>query len=249
MRRARSLARKVHAHDSTLQKAKLDANVVWFCVPDSRIEKIAGELSSSHWNDKCAFHSSGVLPAEVLSTVRKKGAAIASVHPLMTFIHGSLPDLRGVAFAIEGDRPAVKIAATVVRNLKATPRRIRAQDKPAYHAFATMICPLLVALLASAEQAARAAGVSAREARRRMRPIIIQTAANYVRFGAAKAFTGAIVRGDTQTVRLHLQALAKSPAAQKVYAALLEAALELLPSQKKNELKKFFAGISLRPSR
>ena len=167
----------------------------------------------------------------------------------MTFIDGSLPDLEAVTFAIEGDAAAVRLSESIVRSLKGVPRRIRKQDKPAYHAFATMICPLLVALLASAEEAARLAGISPREARRRMRPIISQTLANHQTFGPAKAFTGPIARGDIETVRPHLEALAKSPSARNTYAALAQAALGLLPSQKKTELGIALNRFCLRPRR
>ena len=134
----------------------------------------------------------------------------------MTFVKGSVPELTGVPFAIEGDAAAVRVARTVVRNLGGKPVAIRKQDKVAYHAFATMICPLLVSLLAASEKAAALAGMSAAESRRRMLPIIRQTLRNYEKLGPARAFSGPIVRGDVETIRAHLKALAKSPSAKKV---------------------------------
>ena len=35
--------------------------------------------------------------------LRARGAAVASVHPLMTFVRGTRPSIAGVPFAIEGD--------------------------------------------------------------------------------------------------------------------------------------------------
>ena len=247
--RAKLLARRVRARTSDPETARLDSDLVWFCVPDSQIAEAAAQFAGKSWKGQFAFHSSGVLSSEALSALRKRGAKVASVHPLMTFIDRSLPDLKSVTFAIEGDAAAVRLAESIVRGLKGVPRRIRKQDKAAYHAFATMICPLLVALLASAEEAALLALISPREAGRRMLPIINQTLANYQKFGPAKTFTGPIARGDIETVRLHLQALAKRPAARNTYAALALAALELLPSRKKNELGKLLTRFSLRPRR
>ena len=67
----------------------------------------------------------------------------------MTFVKRSVPDLAGVSFAIEGDETAVRVARQIVRNLGGRPVDIQRRDKVAYHAFATMICPLLVSLLAA----------------------------------------------------------------------------------------------------
>jgi predicted short-subunit dehydrogenase-like oxidoreductase (DUF2520 family) len=247
--RAVSLARKLEARASQSHTAWLEADLVWFCVPDAQIAKAAVQFSSKSWKGQFAFHSSGVLSSELFAPVRKRGAAIASVHPLMTFINSRIPDLENVVFAIEGDTSAVRIAHTIVSKLKGISKRIRKQDKSAYHAFATIICPLLLTLLATAEEAANIAGVSRRDARKRMLPIVKQTLANYFNSSAAKAFTGPIVRGDAETVGLHLQALAKSPVTQNAYAALAQAAIELLPSRKKNELTKLMTRFSSRPLR
>lgn len=247
--RAKILARKVRAKASGARTARLDSDLVWFCVPDSQIAETAEQFTAKSWKGQFAFHSSGVLSSEALSALRKRAAKVASVHPLMTFIQGSLPDLNGVTFAIEGDAAAIRLAENVVRSLKGVPRRIRKHEKAAYHAFATMICPLLVALLASAEEAARLAGISAREARRRMQPIVQQTLENYQAVGPAQAFTGPIVRGDAETVRRHLEALSKSSTARDTYAALAQAALDLLPSRRKNELGKLLSRFSPRSRR
>jgi len=246
---AKRLAQKIGAHAAQLRTAKLSADLIWVCVPDSQIAPLSNELSRKSWGGQFAFHSSGVLSSDVLTPLRKKGARIASVHPLMTFIDRSLPNLTGVSFAIEGNPSALRVAAAIAKDLGGIPRRIRKQAKPAYHAFATMICPLLVALLTTAEEAARAAEIPSQQARKRMLPIVQQTIANYVKLGPARAFTGPIVRGDAETIQLHLKALAGTPVAGNTYAALAQAALELLPCKNEEELKKLLGRFSLRSQR
>src|SRR5260370_4295887 len=135
---ARKLARKVGAIVSTRGQPRLDANLVWFCVPDAEIAKAASQLSERDWKGKTVFHPSGVLTSDVLDRLRKKGAQVASVHPLMTFVRGAMPDLAGVTFALEGDAPAMQLARRVVRHLKGEVIYLSKQDKVAYHAFATM---------------------------------------------------------------------------------------------------------------
>ena len=233
---ARRLSRKVGAHAAHTRSARLDADVSWFCVPDSKIAEAAREHSDREWNGKIALHSSGVLTSDALELLRDRGASVASVHPLMTFVRSSVPDLSGVTFAVEGDPRAVRLARRIVRDLGGEMLLLRKQDKQAYHAFATMICPLLVSLLASTERVAGLAGIPRQQARRRMLPIIEQTLRNYARLGPAKAFTGPIVRGDLETIAVHLQTLTALPAAREAYVALAKAAIEYLPTRHRSKL-------------
>jgi predicted short-subunit dehydrogenase-like oxidoreductase (DUF2520 family) len=224
----------------SVRSTQLDAQVLWFCVPDAEIARVADSFSQFEWKRKVAFHSSGVLSSDALASLRDAGGCVASVHPLITFVKGSVPDLTGVPFAIEGDAAAVRVAKGIIRNLGGQAVTIEKQDKVAYHAFATMICPLLISLLAASEKAAGLAGMSAAESRRRMLPIIRQTLCNYEKFGSAAAFSGPIVRGDVATVRAHLKALSKVPAAKNAYAALARAALELLPNRNRRQIAQLF---------
>jgi len=238
-RKARELARKVEAHASTGDNAHLDADLVWFCVPDREIAATSRQLASViAWKRKTAFHSSGALASEELNMLRRRGAAVASVHPLMTFVSGSIPSLKSVPFAVEGDAMAVRAARRIVRDLGGEAFTIRKQHKAAYHAWGAFASPLLVAALVTAEQLARAAGLSAVEARKKMLPIVRQTIANYEALGPAGAFSGPIVRGDAETVRQHLRALRKVPEARDVYLALARAALRYLPAQQRAKLRK-----------
>jgi predicted short-subunit dehydrogenase-like oxidoreductase (DUF2520 family) len=235
--RARSLARCIGARAATSKSATLGAGIIWFCVPDAQIGVAAQQLAERNWKGKIAIHSSGVLGSDALSFLRKRGADVASAHPLMTFVRNMAPDLSGVSFAIEGDKRAVMVANKVVRNLGGEPVRIRSRDKVAYHAFATMICPLLVSLLATSEDVAGLAGISPGDARRRMLPIIRQTIANYEKLGPAKSFTGPIVRGDVGTIQRHLDVLSPIPGVRDMYVALARAALRSLPNRNAKEIR------------
>jgi len=238
-RKARELARKVDAQSSTSDSAHLDADLVWFCVPDREIAAASQQLATATvWKKKIAFHSSGALASDELKALRRRGASVASVHPLMTFVSGSIPSLRGVPFAVEGDAAAVRAARRIVRNLGGEAFTIRKQHKAAYHAWGAFTSPLLVATLVTGERLARAAGLSAVEARKKMLPIVRQTITNYETLGPAGAFSGPIVRGDAEIVRKHLKVLKKVPQARHVYMALARAALQYLPVRNRARLKK-----------
>jgi predicted short-subunit dehydrogenase-like oxidoreductase (DUF2520 family) len=238
-RKARELARKVKARASTRDNAQLDADVVWFCVPDREIAAASQQLAAvADWKKKIAFHSSGALLSDELNPIRERGAAVASVHPLMTFVSGSIPSLKGVPFAVEGDAPAIAAARRIVRDLRGEAFPIRKQHKAAYHAWGAFTSPLLVATVVTGEQLARKAGFSAVEARKKMMPIIRQTIANYETLGPAGAFSGPIVRGDAEILRKHLKVLKTIPAGLDVYLALGRAAIQYLPVRNRAKLKK-----------
>ena len=113
-----------------------------------------------------------------------------------------------------------------------------ASRKAAYHAWATLTSPLLLAFLVTLEEAARAAGLTRPEARRKSLPIIRQTLENYSRLGPARSFSGPLVRGDAETVAKHLGVLKKHPGAREVYVALARAALRGLPVKNREKLKR-----------
>jgi predicted short-subunit dehydrogenase-like oxidoreductase (DUF2520 family) len=239
LRRAQRLAREVGASAVVAAGANIEAEIVWFCVPDGAIASAAESLTgAADWKGKVALHSSGALTSDELAVLRELGAAVASLHPLMTFVRGSRPSLREVPFAIEGSQKAVRVSRAIVRNLRGRPLTIRKEQKEAYHAWGTFASPLLTALLAASERVAVAAGVSRKAAKERMLPILRQTLANYAQLGAPGAFSGPIARGDVATVRKHLGVLRGVPRAREVYVALARAALHDLPAKNRAALEK-----------
>jgi predicted short-subunit dehydrogenase-like oxidoreductase (DUF2520 family) len=259
-RHARALAARVGARTVTTRSAVLDTTLLWFCVPDREIRgsasALAGHLSTraaAHKKNRVpskvpskvrfAFHSSGALLSRELEPLRKAGIAVASVHPLMTFVAGTHPSLTGVPFAMEGDHAATQVARQIIRKLEGESFSLPAARKAAYHAWATLTSPLLLAFLVTLEEAARAAGFTRKDARRKSLPIIRQTLANYSRLGPAKSFSGPLIRGDAGTVAQHLAALKKHPGPREVYVALARAALRGLPVKNRAGLRRLLRSV------
>jgi predicted short-subunit dehydrogenase-like oxidoreductase (DUF2520 family) len=259
-RHARALAARVGARTVTTRSAVLDTTLLWFCVPDREIRgsasALAGHLSTravAHKKNRVqskvsskvrfAFHSSGALLSRELEPLRKAGIAVASVHPLMTFVAGTHPSLTGVPFAMEGDHSATQVARQIIRELEGESFSLPAARKAAYHAWATLTSPLLVAFLVTLEEAARAAGFTSKDARRKSLPIIRQTLANYSRLGLAKSFSGPLIRGDAGTVAQHLAALKKHPGPREVYVALARAALRGLSVKNRAGLRRLLRSV------
>jgi len=242
-RRAAMLARAVGARSIPLAQITPQSDIVWLCHTDDALAHTALALAAKPgWTGKIVFHSSGALTSGVLAPLRRRGAHVASLHPMMTFVPGTLPRMREVPFAVEGDGKAVAAARAIVKALGAEVFPIEKKFKTLYHALGSFSSPLLVAALVTAERVGRAAGLSAAQTRKVMAPILRQTFRNYQERGAAAAFSGPIKRGDLSTIRRHLRELKRVPGASEVYRALVKSALMDLPSAKRKELLRLIRG-------
>ena len=169
----KTLARKLNARLLEIGKHSLDTDVVWITVPDDAIAGVARVLArSQEWKGKVVFHSSGALTSDELAPLREKGARVASVHPMMTFVRGVAPQMAGVAFAAEGDAAAVRVAKSIVERLGADALSIKKENKVLYHVFGSFASPLVIALMASLERVAVAAGIR----RQDIKPIMVSEA-------------------------------------------------------------------------
>jgi len=234
-----SLARRLKARVVKLGKQALTTEIVWITVPDDAIAAVARALAKTQdWDGQIVFHSSGALTSDELAPLRAKGALVASVHPMMTFVRGAVPVMTGVHFAVEGDAPAVRVARSIVGELGGRAFVIRKQAKVLYHLFGSFASPLVIALMASLEQVAGEAGIRRSDVKRVMSPLLWQTLRNYMNRGAGSAFSGPLVRGDVATVRKHLVELETLSEAKHVYIALARAALNLLPVKNRKQLEK-----------
>src|SRR5262249_39078268 len=163
------LARKIGARIVVLSNEFLKADLLWICVPDREIAGIANEIAMKElWNGKAVFHSSGALASDELKSLRSCGAAVAAVHPLMTFVASTKPSLKGVPFGLEGDPSAKRLARSIVRDLGGFAFVLPKRAKVAYHTWGAFLSPLLVAFLVGSERVARSAGLAQAQARRMM---------------------------------------------------------------------------------
>jgi predicted short-subunit dehydrogenase-like oxidoreductase (DUF2520 family) len=232
---ARELAR------TTLDRARLEADVLWLCVPDAAIGQLTRRLvkrvGKRGLKGQIVVHSSGALSSTVLREAAHAGASVASVHPVMSFPTRTPVPLEGVPFGVEADAPSRRILNAIVRRIGGRPFAVRTANKALYHAIGVLSSPLLVSHLAAAQQTAALAGFTSRQARHLIEPIARATLDNFFLRGAGKSFSGPIARGDVQTIRLHLQALEPHPILAGVYRSLALYALEALPAPGRKELR------------
>lgn len=182
------------------------AQVVFICVPDAMISKVAHELADE-WGDVRGitfFHFSGLLSSNVLSPLASKGGAVASLHPLQSIMdpHVAKKALKGSFFSMEGARDALVIAKEIVRAIGAEAGEISVHDKIAYHAAAVIASNYLVGLFSQAMDIMHTIGLK----QGHLLPLMQGTLSNIEDHGI-QALTGPISRGDWDTVDAHLEML------------------------------------------
>lgn len=234
---SRALARRVGANAASFANATWDAGLVWLAVPDAAIASCARRLARLRgFSAAVVLHSSGALGGEILAALRARGVAVGSAHPMMTFVAGEPPQMRGVWWALEGDARAVRAAREIARALGSRSFSIAAANKALYHAFGALLSPMLVSELTAAGSLGLAAGVPRAKLTRVMAPIVQRTVANLLAHGGPAALSGPLVRGDLATIRLHLAALEARPAERRLYLALAGYAAQKLPVKRRKQL-------------
>ena len=212
-----------------------DADLVFLTVPD---DAIAGVAASLHlYSGQGLVHTSGALPASVLSVAMAAGTSAGGFHPLVAFADHdqALVDLAGSTVAVEGDESLLPLLAELAESIGARPVTLPEGGKTAYHAAAMMAAGGLVGLLDAIASVAQAAGLDERMAIAVYAPLARQALANAERMGIDGALTGPLLRGDIGTLRGHLEALAQhAPSAVALYVEV--ARREVAIARRRGEL-------------
>ena len=185
-------------------------DLVLIATPDDQIAKVANELAGLKlaWPGKATvLHTSGALSSRVLAPLGERGWSIGSLHPLVSVSDPRAASLRGGFWCVEGDRAAVRIAKTVVRDLEGKSFSIGSEYKPLYHAAAVMSSGNVVALFDVALEMLGQCGLRRKEAQRVLLPLLITAIGNLRDKDPANALTGPFSRGDVETVKRHLTVL------------------------------------------
>jgi len=207
------------------------AELFLITTPDDQIAHVATELARlettrARAQKPTALHTSGALSAEVLAPLRKRGWSTGSIHPLIS-VSGSTTALAGAFWSIEGDKTALRVGKTIVRDLGGMSFSIRSEDKPLYHAAAVMSAGNVVALFDVALEMLMQCGLSRKTARSILLPLLASTVHNLETKDTAAALTGTFARGDIETVKRHLKALKINKDALQLYRLLGKRSLKL----------------------
>lgn len=192
------------------------ADIVFITTPDGAIEDVCNRVASKRGFNKgvIVFHMSGALSSEILSSAKKEGAKIGSIHPLQSLadVGKAVKNIPGSYFCVEGDEDAVVMAKEIVSALGGKEITIGAERKTLYHAGASVASNFLVATIRFGLELFEAAGIKRENSLKALMPLIKGTVENIENLGIPKALTGPISRGDIGIIEDHLKAIKRGRA-------------------------------------
>ncbi len=201
------------------------ATTVLVTVRDAQLDAALDELAGAALGAEAVIlHASGSADPASLAVLRSAGHPAGTFHPLVPLADPSRAPalLRGSYIGLDGDAAARARGRALAAALGAHTLDIPAGSKPAYHAAAVLVSNFPPALLALGERVMTQAGVPAELARRALLPLWSAAAENARALPASESITGPAVRGDADTIRANLAALAGDPLAQEVYRVMTE---------------------------
>lgn len=212
----------------SIEDAPADPDAIVIAVPDGAIAEVAGRLAAIDLPPSIPIlHTSGSRSLDILRPLAERGHPVGSAHPLAAIADPltGAERLAGATWGVEGDGAAGALAERIIHACGGRVLRIAPGKKPAYHAAAVFASNYAVTLLSVAERLMEQAGVHAEEARPALSALAAGAVENLGARGPAAALTGPIVRGDVETVALHLARLSADERA--LYCLLGREALRL----------------------
>jgi predicted short-subunit dehydrogenase-like oxidoreductase (DUF2520 family) len=190
-----------------------EADLVLLCIPDRAIAEAAALVPPGPW----VAHTSGATSLEALAPHTRR----FSLHPLQTFTRDRGPEqLDGAWAAVTAETDeALAAARELAALLGVRPFELGDDERPLYHAAATVAASFLVTLHDIASELMEEAGAPPEA----LEPLMRRTMEN------GFAPTGPHVRGDWETVERHLAEIReRRPHLEPLYRALSDATAELV---------------------
>ncbi len=197
------------------------AELVFITTPDDAIVPVVSEIK---WHPgQSVVHCSGADSTDILEPAKKSGAQVGAFHPLQTFasVKQAIDNIPGSTFAVEAEEPLLTALKDMATALDGQWIELKAGDKVVYHAAAVIACNYLVTLVKLATDLWQTFDVPTQQATKALMPLLRGTLNNIDNVGIPQCLTGPIARGDTGTIKKHLNALQKvAPAVLSTYREL-----------------------------
>lgn len=213
-------------------------DLIVIAVADAALTPVAGQLAEAlaPGTEPFVCHVSGGSGAAILAPLAGRGALTAAVHPAMTFTGDPEQEalrMAGARFAITApDGEALAEARTLVALLGGIAVEIAEDRRALYHAALSHSANHLVTLMSGAAHALRTAGADEPEAL--LAPLVRAALENSLEHGF-DALSGPLLRGDADTIRTHLAAIARDrPDLLPAYRAMALATLDELAQSGKD---------------
>ncbi len=203
------------------------AELVFITTPDDTIATVASQLK---WHaGQSVVHCSGADSTEILQPARKLGVHVGAFHPLQSFANAkqAIENIPGSTFVVEAETPLLATLKDMATALGGHWIELKASDKVIYHAAAVIACNYLVTLVKLATDLWQTFSIPPHQATQALLPLIRGTIHNIDTVGIPQCLTGPIARGDTGTIKKHLDALQKK--APSLLSTYRELGLQTIP--------------------
>ena len=193
-----------------LEELVRNSDALFLTVPDGLISTVWNQIKDMPVEGRFICHCSGALSAEdAFPGIKDRGAFGYSVHPLFAVsdkFH-SYEELPHAFFTIEGDEEHLNDITALFQSFGNPVRNIKAKDKVKYHCAAAICSNQVIALIQESLDLLSECGFDEESALSALAPIITGNVAHIVKDGTAGSLTGPVERGDTDTVKKHLNCL------------------------------------------
>ena len=199
--------------------------------PDDAIEKVVSEIVNKDpgmIKGKLFIHFSGAKSLKVLAAAVKIGGLSASIHPIKSFasIENSISTLTGTIYGVtypeNKDKETKEYINFFIASLGGKIVEVEDCKKSMYHAAACVASNYLVSLINYAVQIHESIGIKPEDSLKSLTGLIEGTVANIKNLGPQNALTGPIARGDTGTVKEHMEnfKLFMKPGEEHIYRVM-----------------------------
>jgi predicted short-subunit dehydrogenase-like oxidoreductase (DUF2520 family) len=215
---AKKIAQEVKA-DFSIEYNSIPENTdyIVICVKDKEIENVIDNIPIGNYT---VIHTSGTVSLEVFKNKFKK---FGVVYPLQTFTKEKSLKLKTVPFFIESNSKenlqnlkkfALAYSANIWEADSAKRKKI--------HLAAVFSCNFVNHLLVLSKEILKTEEIPLEI----LHPLIKETIEKALLFGPEKVQTGPAVRGDDQTMKLHLELLADKKDIQTLYKLISQSIIE-----------------------
>lgn len=201
---------------------------LFLTVPDDQVRLMSNHLADLNvqWNERTVIHCSGNLLSSECEALQKKGAVVASMHPIQTFTMGDRAErLQNIFVSLEGDSGLTEQLSGLVQEMGSKPIILQPNQKRKLHLAAVIACNYLVVLLSQSEQLLKDSGIKGELDV--LKPLITRTLENLFSKGIENSLTGPISRGDTGSVRKHLKLIENDRSLMLLYKTMGSIALNI----------------------
>ncbi len=175
------------------------ADVLLICVPGTSLEPLVDHnfILAVNWPGKSVLILEGLNPAPIAKALRDRGAAVGTLSTVP-----GLPD----HFLVTGDRPAVRLAKTIVHSLKGKAIEIAQDRLLLFEAALTLTGSLFTPLVETAVESLRQTGLDQVLAAKTVDLLFLESLRSFRRSGR-KSWSGPIARGDRPGMDAQQEAL------------------------------------------